>query len=164
MSIRISCSMVLIVWLAGCGGGGTSTSRAPVLAESPPQPADTMALQIFSLAQDTVLTPLVAQWPQDDVSEVITELQPEVDGPAATMVYRIQLYTTKDLAQATAVQREAEVDFGEPVRVDYEIPYYKVRVGVFPSPREAEVLLRDARRLGYRGAWAVRVRADETDN
>ncbi len=116
MSIRISCSLILLLVAVGCGGGGSSRSDAPVRTESPPQPADTMALQVFSLAQDTMLTPLVAYWPQDDATEVISESLEEADGPAATMVYRVQLYTTKDLAQATAVQREAEVDFGEPAR------------------------------------------------
>ena len=40
---------------------------------------------------------------------------------AEAMIYRVQLYTTKDLATAQSVKDEAFTDFGEEVILDYEV-------------------------------------------
>jgi hypothetical protein len=156
---RILFSLCLLT-LAACSGSSVS-----VVNESTPQgqvqPIDSLSLQVFSPAQDTVLAPLVAAWPVPVRLDQEPQAVLDPDADAASMIYRIQLFTTKELAKATAVRDEAVVDFGEEVRVDFETPYYKVRVGAFATAREAEPLLNEARRLGYRGAWAVRLRASD---
>ena len=40
--------------------------------------------------------------------------------------------------------------------MDYEVPYYKIRVGNFASREEAENYLPAAREAGYKTAWVVR--------
>lgn len=149
----------LLGGLYGCGGGASSQEVASDRSPLPASP-DTLAAHLFNFAQDTVLAPLVADWPQLESKNVRSHTQEaESEREAVAMVYRVQLYTTKDLGTAQAVGKEAETDFGEKVQIDYEVPYYKVRVGVFASPQAAEPVLQEARRLGYKGAWAVRLRA-----
>jgi hypothetical protein len=127
-------------------------------------PRDTIAESVFSLAQDTAISPLLTAWPDQGGTAIEAE---DSDTPlgseAEATIYRVQIYTTKDQATAQAVKDEAEADFGEKVHLDYEVPYYKVRVGTFQTPQEAEPLLQEARSLGYRGAWAVRMRAPDDE-
>lgn len=117
-------------------------------------------MKIFSAAQDTVLAPLLAGWPPPPQEESVTapHIEPELPSEQS-MLYRIQLFTSKSMAEAVSVRNEAALDFDADVRVDFETPYYKVRLGSFATPQEAEGALKRARQLGYRGAWAVRVRA-----
>jgi cell division protein FtsN len=121
-----------------------------------------LALKIFSVGQDTVLAPLFSLWPEPTVEspEASPTVEPELPSPQATL-YRIQLFTSKNMAEAVSVRNEAALDFDAVVRVDFETPYYKVRIGSFATPQDAEAMLKRARQLGYRGAWAVRVRAPE---
>ena len=159
MKTRILSSLWILA-LAACGGSNVRVVDEP----APPgqiYPIDSLSLQVFSAKQDTVLAPLVAGWPEPARLDQEPESTFDPDAEAVLMIYRIQLFTTKELAKATAVRDEAAVDFGEDVRIDFETPYYKVRVGAYATAREAEPLLNEARRLGYRGAWAVRVRAPD---
>jgi len=116
-------------------------------------------MEIFSLARDTVLDAFVENWPRPESAPADTAMPTEDDAPVNRMVYRIQLFTSVNFADATAVRDEATNDFQQEVRVDFETPYYKVRVGSFKSAQEADALLQTARQVGYRGAWVVRVRA-----
>jgi hypothetical protein len=148
----------VLLLAAGCGG---SKQMAGKVAPAPSGvPLDTSALRIFAPAQDTVLTPLLIDWPPRNASVDTVAPTQEPDLPAAPgTIYRIQLFTSKNMAEATAVRDEAAGEFEAEVRVDYETPYYKVRVGRFATAEDAEPTLKRARQLGYRGAWAVRVRA-----
>jgi hypothetical protein len=154
----------LAVWLAaGCGGSKPLTREAP----PPPSgiPLDTSVQRLFVPAQDTALATLVAGWPARDLDPVVAlhTTEPELPATPGTL-YRIQLFTSKSMSEAVAVRDEAALEFDAEVRVDYETPYYKVRVGRFASAQDAESTLKRARQLGYRGAWAVRVRATGTRN
>ena len=159
MSIRILFSVALaLLWASGCGG--RKMSAPGIQASHAGFPMDTLALKIFSPAQDTVLAPLLAGWPPLQSEEPLAVPQIAPDLPSAqAMLYRIQLFTSKNMAEAVSVRNEAALDFDLEARVDFETPYYKVRLGSFATPQEAEASLKRARQLGYRGAWAVRVRA-----
>jgi hypothetical protein len=163
MNIRIWCSLVLVA-VASCGGGSAPVTERPLNADLHQAPRDTIAESIFSVDQDTAISPLLTAWPDHGGKEVEAVASDTPPGSETeTSVYRVQIYTTKDRATAQAVKDEAEVDFGREVHLDYEVPYYKVRVGTYQTPQEAEPLLQEARRLGYRGAWAVRLRAPDDE-
>jgi len=159
VNIRTLCSAAVGLLLAtGCGSSKQMTGKVASAPAS--MPLDTTALKVFSPAQDTVLAPLVADWPPQNPGVDTAEAEPEPELPAAAgTIYRIQLFTSKNMAEANAVRDEAAKEFDAVVRVDYETPYYKVRVGRFATAQDAEAMLKRARQLGYRGAWAVRVRA-----
>ena len=50
---------------------------------------------------------------------------------------------------------EARERFELDVYLEYDAPYYKVRVGDCPTEWQGEELLQLARRLGYPDAWLV---------
>lgn len=150
-------ALVVAALLFGCGGSkpgvekdSSPSSRAPEL--------DSVSQRVFSFEEDTAIAPLVKGWPQPPPDEPIDTIT-DADTSSVGRVYRIQLHTTQNRAEAVAMRDEAKIDFGEEVRLDFETPYYKLRIGTFAKPDEADELLRKARRLGYRGAWVVRVRA-----
>lgn len=153
--------VVLGLVAVSCGGSAApkSTAQTGVPSVAPP---DTLASRIFDFRQDTVLSPLVSSWPREDRPRTGPGNEP-VDGENVTesVVYKVQLATTKDLSSAQAARAKAVTEFKQDVQIDYEVPYYKIRVGSFVSPQAAESLLQQARKLGYQGAWAVRVRASQ---
>lgn len=70
-------------------------------------------------------------------------------------VFRVQLAmidTYSDARHALAVAHEI---FDQPVSLDYETPYYKLRVGEFASRSEAELYQQRARGAGYNNAWVM---------
>lgn len=146
---------------ASCGGSAT-TQKAAQTGAPAPAPPDTLAARIFDFKQDTVLSRLVSEWPRED-SPRSRQGNETSDGEyeAESVIYRVQLATTKDLSAAQSARAKAVTEFKQDVQIDYETPYYKIRVGSFVSPQAAESLLQQARKLGYQGAWAVRVRASQ---
>jgi SPOR domain len=74
--------------------------------------------------------------------------------------YRIQLYTSKLYGPASKELNIAREVFDQKVWMDYEVPYYKIRVGDFSSRDEAEKYLPTVREAGYESAWVVRVNAN----
>lgn len=72
-------------------------------------------------------------------------------------VYRIQIYTSRLYNEASRELALAEEIFNLPVHLDYEVPYYKLRVGDFAVRSEAEDMLPEIRAIGYRDAWVARV-------
>ena len=78
--------------------------------------------------------------------------------------YRIQLFTSKAYGEARYAHQVAEEIFDQVVVTDYEVPYFKVRVGSFGSREDAEEYLMRVRSAGYSDAWVVmvNVRVKET--
>jgi len=70
-------------------------------------------------------------------------------------VFKVQLFTSKLFAEARQARRVAEEIFDRPVTMDYEVPYFKVRVGAFPDRYQAESYAQRARTAGYPDAWVV---------
>jgi len=72
-------------------------------------------------------------------------------------VYRLQIFTSRLYAEANRERELAEEIFNLPVYLDYEVPYYKLRVGDFVNREEAESMLGEIKAIGYRNAWVARV-------
>jgi hypothetical protein len=69
--------------------------------------------------------------------------------------FRIQLLATKIEDQAREEQRKAIFKFQERVYLDFESPYYKLRVGDCATRKEAETLRNKAVTLGFDNPWIV---------
>ncbi len=69
--------------------------------------------------------------------------------------YRIQLYTSKLYGEARHELRVAQEIFDRPVFLDYEVPYYKIRVGSFADRDKADEYLQRVKAAGYSTAWVV---------
>ncbi len=90
-----------------------------------------------------------------DVSDVPAEID-----SLSSQAFCIQLFTSKLFGEARHERQIAEEIFDRPVQVDYEVPYYKVRVGRFADRDGAEEYLQRARTAGYTEAWIVVTNVD----
>lgn len=72
-------------------------------------------------------------------------------------VYRVQIFTSRLYTEASRERVLAEEIFNLPIYLDYEVPYYKLRVGDFVTRDEAENMLSEIKAIGYREAWVARV-------
>ena len=110
---------------------------------------------------DTVLTanvqPLAAG---DDAEEQGAVEDREAATPGETRpVLRVQFFATTSLSVAEDMKRRATESLAEPVSIDFETPYYKLKIGPLKDEDEAERLVVRLRAMGYESAWIVRERA-----
>jgi hypothetical protein len=73
--------------------------------------------------------------------------------------FRIQLLSTKDLENATrakAIAMEQFIDVRVKFYLEFDSPYYKVRLGDFHNREEAEEIREVVRSRGYPKAWIVK--------
>ena len=157
---------------AGCmkpgEGGGPATEQSP-------ETGDTRGFDPLSLPRDREIVPQM--YPQGgeiqgseqvvvDSSQNIhkrlasTTVEIEQTDTAYGQAFRVQLATSKVYGEARREVRVAEEIFDRPVYLDYEVPYYKVRVGSFRSRDDAEEYQQRARTAGYDNAWVVLVNID----
>lgn len=69
--------------------------------------------------------------------------------------YRVQIFASSTQEGADKIASEARFKFTERVYVEYDAPYYKVRVGNYKNRADAEILREKARNMGYPDAWIV---------
>ena len=90
-----------------------------------------------------------------DNINIIDDFSATISGSYET--YRIQLFTSKTYGPASRERKIAMEVFDKDIYLDYEVPYYKVRVGNFSILKEAEAYLPAAIEAGYKNAWMVKV-------
>ncbi len=73
------------------------------------------------------------------------------------VLFRVQVFASKSLDEAQQFAWDIEALFPEGVFVEYQVPYYKVRVGEFSNPQEGEEFLEHVKQLGFKKAWLTRV-------
>jgi hypothetical protein len=71
--------------------------------------------------------------------------------------WRVQVFASRARPEAEieATRVERAIDDPAPVYVEWDDPWYKVRVGDFPDRGAAERLREHVAGLGWPGAWAV---------
>ena len=74
-----------------------------------------------------------------------------------SQAYRVQIFTSKLFGEARKAASVAEEIFDRPVFVEYEVPYFKVRVGNLDTREKAETFRQKARAVGYSNAWVITV-------
>jgi len=72
--------------------------------------------------------------------------------------FRVQVMSTNNGVQAENMRMKLVSQINYDVRVIFEAPNYKVRVGAFTDRRDAERLRKQLFALGYRRSWIVRAR------
>ncbi len=78
---------------------------------------------------------------------------------AAFDTYRIQLYNSRVYSEAALERSVATEIFDHTVTLDYEVPYFKVRLGDFEDARIAKEYLKEyVKPAGYPDSWVARVR------
>jgi hypothetical protein len=168
---------VLIVWaVTGCGsqpppppplpesGGSSSTGTTP----PPPPPPSDVGAQGGAAAGRPGATPeeleAVPPPPQvgADAEGWVDEVPPPAPEPAATSSfgYRVQIFASATQEGADQAAAEARGRFSERVHIDYEPPFFKVRVGDCTTRHEAERLRERAVQLGYEGPFVTETAID----
>ena len=79
---------------------------------------------------------------------------------ANSQAFRIQILTSKVYGDVRRAKMVAEEIFDRLVYLDYEVPYYKIRVGSFADRDSAEDYLQQVRVAGYNDAWIVVTNVD----
>lgn len=83
----------------------------------------------------------------------IAAVQPE---SAATPGFRVQIFSSSTRGSAENAQMQARNQLArDDVFIDFESPYFKVRVGNFQTRNDAELLLEEVRKKGYGTAFIV---------
>ncbi|MEA3296527.1 MAG: SPOR domain-containing protein [candidate division Zixibacteria bacterium] len=162
---------VLVLWLvlsSGCGG-----PRETEQEETPPStttPSELTRFDPIELQQDKQVVP--SMYPQSGIiqgrrMDVDTDMQPvdlSDEGRSGTLEqidtlssqsFRVQIFAGKVYGEAQHEWIVAEEIFDRPVYLDYEVPYFKVRVGSFANRDTAELYLQRVKTAGYGNAWTV---------
>ncbi len=153
--------IIVLVIITGCGG---KFERLPEEETKAPDQRPEMAYEPLDMIEDRQIVP--EKYPvniekEDSLMGIDTTVT--VDDPRyyteenPSEIYRIQLYTSKTFGPAAREEKIAREVFDREVYLDYEIPYYKIRVGNFIDLRKAEDYLIAAREAGYPTAWVVKV-------
>lgn len=85
----------------------------------------------------------------------LPEYLPTAIDSIADQAFRVQIFTSKTYGEARHAFRVAEEVFDQPAYIDYDVPYFKVRVGNFATRAAAEVYQQKVKTVGYSGAWVV---------
>jgi hypothetical protein len=82
------------------------------------------------------------------------------DNGGSRQVWRVQIFASEDLQLAGRKGKEAAERLQVRAHLEFEAPYYKVRLGDFATEEEAQALREQAIRAGYPGAFRTRCVAD----
>lgn len=143
---------------AGCGGvrlakGKDDKGKARFSPETYP----------LNIPEDLTIVPALYPLPTPDSApgQLLPPAHQQLSRPdTATTpleLYRVQIFTSRTYGPAVREQSIASEIFDKKVALDYEVPYYKVRLGDFDNRRQAEDYLFIAKDAGYDSAWVVRV-------
>ena len=145
--LMLAVGSLFLLQCAALGGGGRGGSSFDALGF----PGD-----------DTVLTagvPVRTADDDDDDLSVIDHWGTTASGDASP-VLRVQFFATTSIAEAEDMKRRASESLAQIVSIDFETPYYKLKVGPLKDEDTAERLVVRLRAMGYESAWIVRERAD----
>lgn len=158
---QISFLALVLMMLAGCGGS-FDRPRDEEKIKQKPQPE--MAYEPLGMPEDYKIIP--AEYPLIAVADSVTDsgsiaadliIDSTMSNSDSHESYRIQIFTSNTYGPAARELNIAREVFDQKVHLDYEVPYYKVRVGDFAHREEAEKYLPAAKEAGYGTAWVVKV-------
>lgn len=169
--LKNTCSSLSILFLFGlllsCG---VSTQKVTVPAADAEQAENPRGFNPMELPMDNTIIPreyprsmdlvgnsIIAASSDEDTIVAPIENSPEEIDTLNSQAYRIQLFSTKVYGEARNELQVAEEIFDRPLFMDYEVPYYKIRVGNFADRDKAEKYQQRARAAGYQNAWVVMV-------
>jgi cell division septation protein DedD len=167
----------LIAGGMGCGAGSVSAPPQPVIVTGEIDPfeyGDEFAFRPKGIARnDSVeITPAEPAVPARDVRKTAVPVSPDEKPSAVTpgapgqtggesapaagqRVYRVQIGIFEERQSAERRAEEARLKVDQKVYVEFEPPFYRVRVGDFITRKEAEEYVRILQDYGFRGSFWV---------
>lgn len=170
---RIVLSLVLIA-LLGC----TPATKKTVVPQEEKIEKNENSFNPLELAADKTIVP--KEYPTESdisgknvlitsdqkVTDSLVQEYESIPGEIDTLnsqSFRIQLFSSKVYGEARKAMVVAKEIFDRPLFMDYEVPYYKIRVGDFPNRDQAEDYLMRVRSTGYSNAWVVIVNVNQKE-
>ncbi|MCJ7801354.1 MAG: SPOR domain-containing protein [Candidatus Marinimicrobia bacterium] len=116
--------------------------------------------EVDSLRDDGPIIPMVINPLIDGILPIIdySDNDNEIDLNKVYNGFMVQVLSTQNGEIAENMRMQLISQIIHKVRVIFEAPNYKVRVGVFTDRNDAERLRKQLYALGYRRAWIVRAR------
>ena len=93
----------------------------------------------------------------DSVLDSIKTIQINDEG------FRIQVFATRERANAERLVNELSVLYNEKIYIIFEAPNYKVRIGNYIDREDAEEVRSFLTNKGFPSAWIVRTKIDISD-
>lgn len=86
----------------------------------------------------------------------VSDVQAPISRPQVTQGFRVQLFSASTRQAAEEARSQAQNQLGrDDVFIDFEPPYFKVRIGNFKTREEAEKLLDLAQKKGFETPFVV---------
>ncbi len=157
----------LMIFMTACGGSFKRQQGETVYPEKPSR--EKTDVEALNLEKDLEIVPekysistlASIDTGQNLISAGDLRIYTDLDSAGNTnRQFRIQLFSSNTYGPAARELLIAREVFDRPVYLDYEVPYYKVRVGNFQRQSDAEDYLVAAQEAGYNTAWVVRVTLD----
>jgi len=116
--------------------------------------------EVDSLRDDGPIIPMVLNPLIDGILPIIdySDSGDKIDSNKVYNGFSVQVLSTQNGEDAENIRMELISQINHSVRVIFEAPNYKVRVGTFTDRNDAEHLLKQLYALGYHRAWIVRAR------
>ncbi len=168
---RINANLYIIAFLVSCLAFLSCAGISPYYEDEAKRDVRIKAERNFDplgFEGDTLVVPPPADTDEVDSSSpldrfnLVEEAAREDSAETSIHVYRVQIFASRLLQEAEQVEAEVTGLFDEPVHLDYDEPYYKVRIGDFRTLEAGEEYLNKIRDLGYDSAWIVRVELQES--
>ncbi len=161
MSGASTYKMIVALCLLSAAGCGAPKAPSPEAAPDPGTP-EARNFDPLAYAQDTVpLKPV----PSADATTLVGQVRlypgderlfgDTLANKGSRQIFRVQLLTADTYSDGRHALLVAQEIFDRPVSLDYEVPYYKLRVGDFPSRAAADAYLEKAKAAGYDHAWVI---------
>ena len=75
----------------------------------------------------------------------------------SSFVFRVQLGSTINYDEAIALETRAALTFEDEIMIQFDSPYYKIRVGKMNNLEDAQSLQQFAFQNGFRRSWVIRI-------
>jgi cell division septation protein DedD len=86
----------------------------------------------------------------------MTDTQPQITAPVKTLGFRLQIFSASTRQAAEDARNRAKQKLSrDDIFIDFEPPYFKVRVGNFKTRKDAEKLLETIKKQGYETPFVV---------
>lgn len=149
---------LLSLFLLSCASGKKTTREEPSRGEAGvyDESFDPLKLQ-----DEDIVFKEEGKTSRDEVVSTPRDIQQPTQENRLVDGFRIQLFATKDIESATIAKKEAEFVFTEDsldVYVEFESPYYKLRIGDFKNRDDAVAFREIAREKGYTSSWIVKTK------
>jgi cell division protein FtsN len=125
----------------GSGGATTSTATGAPIVETPVVTETAAAMTSSAMSSAPSTTPAV-NTPVPDAKDFIPG-------------WRVQIFASTVMSTSEAAAAKARHQFTESVYVEYQAPFYKVRVGNFLTKEDARHMMNRAKAENYGTAWVV---------